>query len=150
MTARTRKIDSGQGFDFESFLHIGAVGIMLAVCVFFERVGEAAVAIGKKVISPNGLLTCAIVFMIAACLILGGGCKTAPKCSPCPPEKAYIFHPYYGPMVIPKGFFDDKEYWKTEEEFRELMEPESEKEDGRQKREDRRQKTDDGGQKESI
>ena len=60
--------------------------------------------------------------LILALLISSFSCTTLNTgCPPCPPENAVIFIPAYGPAIIPKGFFGDKDNWATEEEFDEWL-----------------------------
>jgi len=63
--------------------------------------------------------------VIVACLFFLSACATCPECPPCPPEKAFypIGTPYgiiFGQMA--PGYYDDKDNWLTEEEYKEYME----------------------------
>jgi len=60
--------------------------------------------------------------ILFALLIFLAGCATVP---PCPPEDLYFMH-YHSdgiptPLYLNKGYFDDREVWKTVEEFEEIL-----------------------------
>ena len=57
-----------------------------------------------------------LLAIVAAALLMG-----CVNCPPCPPERAVILIPPYGPAIISEGFFDTKENWATESEFDEWM-----------------------------
>lgn len=54
-------------------------------------------------------------------LILMAGCATCPKPC-CPPENAIIIVDVGIPVMIEKGFFDNKDNWMTQEEYDEILE----------------------------
>jgi len=61
--------------------------------------------------------------IILSIILAGGflmfGC--AHKCPSCPPEDAFILAPYAGPVLMPKGFLDDRDNWKNKKDFEEWI-----------------------------
>lgn len=59
------------------------------------------------------------VVLLLFIFILLLGCATVP-CPKCPSTTAIVMTPM-GLMLIPEGFFDNKDNWITEKEFRDFI-----------------------------
>ena len=54
-------------------------------------------------------------------VMLISGCAATLSPPACPPQDSVVLHPEYGPLVIPEGFLDDSDSWKSPEEFQDWM-----------------------------
>lgn len=62
----------------------------------------------------DNLLELALIFALLMVILTMEGCATCPTS---PPENAIIMTNAGIPIMIPKGYFDDKENWLTEQQF---------------------------------
>lgn len=63
------------------------------------------------------------LFIIALLGLMLFGCLHCPACPSCPPEKAYSFDIFsFGRFLVetPKGFYDERNNWYTEDEWKDL------------------------------